>query len=111
MREYHFCTSSGSSMTGVPHPRFLRVGILVWNAEGIEAVLRARSSSFSDVQLLPAITVAGDSASKKLVRQGTAEGSARVWIPSGGLRGDAESCPPVNQRAEEGHAIDFVADA
>ena len=97
MREYHFYNSSGSNETGVPRPRFLRVGLLVWNAEGIEAVLRARPSSFSDVQLLSAVTVAGDSASKKLVRQGTAQGSARVWIPSGGLRGDAESCAPVDR--------------
>jgi len=71
MREYHFCNSSGSSMMGVPHPRFLRVGVLVWNAKEIEAVLRARSSSFSDVQLLPAVAVAWDSANKKLVRRGT----------------------------------------
>ena len=111
MREYHFCNSSGSSVTGVPHPRFLRVGILVWNAKGTEAVLRAGSSSFSDVQLLPAVAVAGDTASKKLVRQGTAQGSARVWVPSGGLRGDAESCASVDRRAKEGHAVDSVADA
>src|SRR6266404_3924195 len=109
MGEYHFHNSSGSSVTGVPHPRFLRVGILVWNAKGTEAVLRARSSSFSDVQLLPAVGVARGSASKKLACQGTAEGSARVWIPSGGLRGDAKSCAAVDQRAKEGHAVDSVA--
>jgi len=62
MREYHFCNSSGSSVTGAPHPRVLRVGVLVWN---------------SDVQLLPAVAVARDSASKKLVRQGTARGSPK----------------------------------
>ena len=89
MREYHFHNSSGSSVTGVPHPRFLRVGILVWNAEGIKAVLRARPSLFSDVQLLPAVAVAREGASKKLVHQGIAQSSARVWIPSGGLRRDA----------------------
>ena len=97
MREYHFCNSSGSSVTRVPHPRFLRAGILVWNAKGTEAVLRARSSSFSDVQLLPAVAVAGNSASKKLVRQGTVQGSARVWIPFGGLRGDAQSCASISE--------------
>src|SRR6266403_52200 len=96
MREYHFCNSSGSSVTGAPHPRVLRVGVLVWN---------------SDVQLLPAVAVARDSASKKLVRQGTAQGSARIWIPTGGLRGDAESCAPVDQRAKEAHAVDSVANA
>src|SRR6266403_4479422 len=111
MGEYHFHNSSGSSVTGVPHPRFLRVGILVWNAKGTEAVLRARSSSFSDVQLLPAVGVARGSASKKLVHQGIAQSSARVWIPSGGLRGDAKSCASVDQRAKEGHAVDSVADA
>ena len=98
-------------MTGVPHPRFLRVGVLVWNAKGTEAPLRARPSSFSDVQLLPAVAVAGECASKKLVRQGTAQGSARVWVPTGGLRGDAESCASVDRRAKEGHAVDSVADA
>ncbi len=111
MGEYHFCNSSGSGVTGVPHPRFLRVGVLVWNAKGTEAPLRARPSSFSDVQLLPAVAVAGECASKKLVRQGTAQGSARVWVPSGGLRGDAESCASVDRRAKEGHAVDSVADA
>lgn len=102
MREYHFHNSSGSSVTGVPHPRFLRVGILVWNAKGTEALLRARSTSFSDVQLLPAVGVARNSASKKLVRQGTGQGSAKVWIPSSGLRGDAKSCASVDQRAKKG---------
>src|SRR5882672_777946 len=111
MGEYHFCNSSGSGVTGVPHPRFLRVGVMVWNAKGTEAPLRARPSSFSDVQLLPAVAVAGECASKKLVRQGTAQGSARVWVPSGGLRGDAESCASVDRRAKEGHAVDSVADA
>ena len=111
MIEYHFYNSSGSNITGAPHPRVLRVGVLVWNAKGTEAPLRARPSSFSDVQLLPAVAVARDSASKKLVRQGTAQGSARVWVPTGGLRGDAESCASVDRRAKEGHAVDSVADA
>src|SRR5712664_4082531 len=111
MGEYHFYNLSGSGVTGVPHARVLRVGVLVWNAKGTEALLRARSSSFSDVQLLPAVAVARDSASKKLVCQGTAQGSARVWIPSGGLRGDAESCASVDQRAKEGDSLDGAADA
>src|SRR6266446_2166887 len=79
MREYHFCNSSGSSVTGAPHPRVLRVGVLVWN---------------SDVQLLPAVAVARDSASKKLVRQGTARGSPKFvsvstsgpLVPQGSLQ-------------------------
>ena len=50
MREYHFCNSSGSSVTGVPRPRFFEGGDFgVWNAKGAEAVLRARSSSFVSV--------------------------------------------------------------
>src|SRR5713101_3835681 len=96
---------------GFLHSFVLRVGFVVWNAKRSEAVLRARSSSFSDVQLLPAVAVAGECASKKLVRQGTAQGSARVWVPSGGLRGDAESCASVDRRAKEGHAVDSVANA
>src|SRR5882724_995377 len=65
----------------------------------IAAILRAkvRRAIDSDVQLLPAVAVAGDSASKKLVRQGTVQGSARVWIPTVGLRGDAKSCASVDQ--------------
>ncbi len=49
-------------MDGVPRPRFLRVGVLVWNAEAFEAVLRARSSSLSDFQLLPKAAAARDRA-------------------------------------------------
>jgi len=98
-------------MTGVPRPRVLRVGVLVWNAEGIEAVLRAGPSSFCDLQLLPAPVVAGNDARKKRVRQGAPQSPPRVRIPSSRLRRDAQPCASVDQRAEERHAIDSVADA
>src|SRR5258708_19551593 len=96
-------------MTGVPRPRVLRVGVLVWNAEAIEAVLRAGPSSFCDLQLLPAPVVAGNDARKKRVRQGAPQSPPRVRIPSSRLRRDAQPCASVDQRAEEMHAIDSVA--
>src|SRR5258708_36543497 len=98
-------------MTGVPRPRVLRVGVLVWNAEAIEAVLRAGPSSFCDLQLLPAPVVAGNDARKKRVRQGAPQSPPRVRIPSSRLRRDAQPCASVDQRAEERHAIASVADA
>src|SRR2546426_11238393 len=79
MIEYHFYNSSGSNMTGAPHPRVLRVGVLVWNAKGTEAVLRARSSSFSDVQLLPADVVVRGHASKKHVCQENVGGWTQIF--------------------------------
>src|SRR6266446_9428405 len=36
---------------------------------------------------------------------------ARVWIPAGGLCGDAQPCAFVDERAEKGHAVDGDADA
>ena len=95
----------------VPHPRCLRVGISVWNADAIEAVLRARSASFCDLQLLPAAAPARNSAGKEYVRQGALQSSARVWIPACGLCGHAQPCAFVDERAEKGHAVDGDADA
>src|SRR6267154_4173034 len=111
MRGYHCCKLSGSGVRGVPHPRFLRVGALVWNAKGVETVLRARASSFCDVQLLPAAAVARNETSKKLVHQGTSTSSPGVRIPSRGLCGDAQSRASVDERTKEGHAIHRLADA
>src|SRR5260370_17461075 len=91
-------------MAGVARPRVLRVGVLVWNAEGIEAVLRAGPSSFCDLQLLPAPVVAGNDARKKRVRQGAPQSPPRVRIPSSRLRRDAQPSASVDQRAEERHA-------
>src|SRR5260370_12834911 len=98
-------------MTGVPRPRVLRVGVLVWNAEAIEAVLRAGPSSFCDLQLLPAPVVAGNDARKKRVRQGAPQSPPRVRIPSSRLRRDAQPCASVDQRAKGRPPIDTVADA
>src|SRR5260370_25323286 len=98
-------------MTGVPRPRVLRVGVLVWNAEGIEAVLRAGPSSFCDLQLLPAPVVAVNDARKKRVRQGAPQSPPRVRIPSTRLRRDAQPCSSCDQRSEERHAIYTAADA
>jgi len=83
----------------------------VWNAKGVETVLRARASAFFDVQLLPAAAVAGNEARKKHVHQGTPASSPRVRIPSSGVCGDAQPCASLDERAKEGHSIHGFADA
>jgi hypothetical protein len=46
-------------MLRVPHASVLRVGIVVlFYAEGLEALLRARGFAYSDAYLLPAVPVA-----------------------------------------------------
>src|SRR6266446_8820189 len=57
------------------------------------------------------LALLGNSAGKEYVRPGALQSSARVWIPAGGLCGDAQPCAIVDERAEKGHAVDGDADA
>src|SRR5713101_4767458 len=111
MREYHFCKSRWSSVRRVPRPRFWRAGVLVWDAKGVKALLRSGTTPLCHVQLLPAAVVARDRAGTKFVREGTRQSTAGVPIPPCGICGHAKSCASVDQRAEERHARNGVANA
>ncbi len=87
---------------------FLRLGVC--DAERTEAHLRPWSSAFSHVQLLSAVAAAEDGARAAVVRAGTWAGLRGVRISAGGICGDARACAFADQRAEERHALDGVAD-
>jgi len=49
MREYHCHVGRDGSAMRVPRPRFMRAGVLVVHAEGTEALLRSRPTSFCNL--------------------------------------------------------------
>src|SRR5713101_1999620 len=111
MREYHFCKSRWSSVRRVPRPRFWRAGVLVWDAQGVKALLRSGPAPLCHVQLLPASAAARDSPGAKSVRERARQSSAGVRIPPCGICSHAKSCASVDQRAEEEHDLDGTANA
>ena len=90
----------------------MRAGVLVWCvAKRIEALLRTGPAAFFDVQLLPADGVVRDPASAGAFRERAGSRAPGVWLSAGGLRGDAEPCASVDQRAAKRNAFDGAADA
>jgi len=83
----------------------------VADAQRTEALLRPRPSALPHIQLLPPVAAAEDGPREAPVRARTGAGSRGVWISAGGVCGDAGARAPIDQRAEEGHALDGVADA
>jgi len=75
----------------------------VWNAKGLKRHYgqgHLHFLTFSCYRRLPLLGVR----EQETCSSRNCAGSARVWVPSGGLRGDAESCTSVDRRAKEGHA-------
>lgn len=57
MGAYHCCNSRRSSELRVLRPRCGRAGVLVWDAEGIEALLWVRSTALFNGWLLPTVAL------------------------------------------------------
>jgi hypothetical protein len=75
------------------------------HAEGPEALLRARVSPLSHLQLLPSPALAGQRAPPRLVCANPRAGSSALWFRGRGLCGHAGPHSSADQRTAAGHAV------
>ena len=81
-------------------------GFSLPDAEETQTLLWQGRSSFSDVQLLSAVRLAGERAGSERFYSGARRSAQKIWICPGWFCRDAQSCAPADRGAKDRDALD-----